>query len=95
VTVPAADRLSLAGLSPNPSTGTNLKVAFSLATAGAARIELLDVVGRRIATRELGALGPGSHLEPLPTDTRVPAGLYWLRLTQGPRALVARAVVTR
>ena len=75
VTVPTADRLALAGLRPNPSSGTNLKVAFSLADAGSTRLELLDVAGRRIATRELGALGAGTHLEPLPTDGRVPAGL--------------------
>jgi hypothetical protein len=94
VTVPAADRLALAGLRPNPSSGTNLKVAFSLAQAGSARLELLDVAGRRIVVRELGSLGAGTHLERLPTDARVPAGLYWLRLTQGAHSLVTRAVVT-
>ena len=94
VSVPGAAQLALAGLRPNPSSGSNLRVAFSLPDAGSARLELIDIAGRRIAAREVGGLGAGSHIEPLRTDSRVPAGLYWLRLTQGSHSLVTRAVVT-
>jgi len=80
-----------------PSTwrsGASLQVSFSLPNAGPARLELIDIAGRRIAMREVGSLGAGAHVEPLNPDARVPAGLYWLRLTQGSRSLVTRAVVT-
>ena len=93
VNVPALAQLSLAGLRPNPATGANLQVAFTLPSSAPARLELLDIAGRRIAGREVGSLGAGSHVEPLEAGARVPAGLYWLRLTQGSRALVVRAVV--
>ena len=94
VDVPGAAQLSLAGLRPNPARGSDLHVSFSLPDAGPARLELIDVAGRRVAMRDVGALGAGTHVEPLRTDSSVPAGLYWLRLTQGTRSLVTRAVVT-
>jgi hypothetical protein len=94
VDVPGVAQLSLAGLRPNPARGSDLHVSFSLPDAGPARLELIDVAGRRVATRDVGALGAGTHVEPLQTDSKVPAGLYWLRLTQGNRSLVTRAVVT-
>jgi hypothetical protein len=93
VEVPVLAQLALAGLRPNPATGANLQVAFTLPNSAPARLELLDIAGRRIAEREVGSLGAGSHVEPLGAGGRVPAGLYWLRLTQGGRALVTRAVV--
>jgi hypothetical protein len=95
VDVPRAARLALAGPRPNPSTGELLQVAFSLPSAEPARLELLDVAGRRVAGREVGSLGAGEHFETLRPDTHLPSGLYWLRLSQGPRALVARAVIAR
>jgi hypothetical protein len=94
VSVPAAARLALSGLRPNPARGSDLRVAFSLPDAAPARLELIDVTGRRIATHEVGSLGAGEHVERLQPESRVPAGLYWLRLTQAGRTLVTRAVVT-
>jgi hypothetical protein len=94
VDVPAASRLALAGLRPNPAPGTNLRVAFSLPNAGPARLQLIDVSGRRIGEREVGSLGAGEHLESIPTDGPVAAGLYWVRLERGGRSMVARAVIT-
>jgi hypothetical protein len=93
VDVPLVAQLKITGLRPNPGTGANLQVAFTLPNSAPARLELLDIAGRRIAEREVGSLGAGSHVEPLGAGARVPAGLYWLRLTQGGRALVTRAVV--
>src|SRR5437867_5806894 len=60
VEVPAALRLALEGLSPNPATGA-LNVSFTLPNAAPAMLELLDVSGRRIAAREVGSLGAGFH----------------------------------
>jgi hypothetical protein len=91
VEVPAL-ALALEGLRPNPAHG-QLAVSFALPTPDPARLELIDVAGRLIASREVGSLGAGSHVARLAEDTRVPAGLYWLRLIQGTRSLIAKGVV--
>jgi hypothetical protein len=77
---------------PNPSRGGALTVRFSLPTAAPARLDLLDVAGRRIASHEVGAgqhtldLGGGQHLAP---------GLYLVRLTQGTNTRTTRVAVLR
>jgi len=93
LTIPGATAgLALAGLTPNPAVG-GLKVAFSLTTGEPATLELVDVAGRRVAHREVGALGPGAHVLDLTGESRPPAGVYWIRLTQGARRLVTRGVI--
>ncbi len=94
VEVPPSARFALAGLCPNPSSGSDLRVSFALPVASAAGLELLDLAGRRIAVRDMGGLGVGAHVESLLPAGRVRAGMYWLRLTQGNRSLVARAALT-
>ena len=84
----------LSGVRPNPSPG-GLVAAFSLPDAAPARIEVVDVAGRRVLAREVGALGAGSHVVDLTRGERLPAGIYLIRLTRGGRALTARAVVIR
>jgi hypothetical protein len=77
---------------PNPSRGGALTVHFTLPTDAPARLELLDVVGRRIASHEVGMgqhtldLGAGHHLAP---------GLYLVRLTQGANTRTTRVAVLR
>ncbi len=93
IEVPRAPEFALAGARPNPATGP-LAVAFSLASNATATLELLSVNGSRVMTREVGSLGAGNHLVRLDEGARVPAGLYWLRLSQGGRSAVARVVVT-
>ena len=92
--IPSGYRLALEGLRPNPAQG-RLVVSFMLPSAEPATLELIDVTGRRVAGREVGSLGGGSHLLELGDGARVPAGLYWLRLMQGGRVLTARGVVAR
>lgn len=93
VDVPQAE-LALEGLRPNPAA-FELNAAFSLPSSALATLDLLDVSGRRIASREVGSLGPGNHTVRLNEAGPVPAGIYWLRLTEGARSLVARGVVIR
>jgi hypothetical protein len=93
VEVPAF-RLTLEGARPNPAV-SELNVSFILPAAAPAALELLDVSGRRVISREVGALGAGRHLLRLDQGTRVPPGLYWLKLSQSGRTLVARAAVVR
>lgn len=78
------------GVRPTPSRGA-IHVELSLADARPARLELIDVTGRRVATRELGGLGPGRHRVSLSGDLK--AGIYLVRLTQGTMARTAKAVI--
>lgn len=86
--------LALAGLMPNPAVG-DLTAGFSLESESSARLELLDVTGKVWATRDVGGLGPGSHVVSLGRSGLVPAGMYWIRLTQGGHSRVARGAVMR
>jgi hypothetical protein len=95
VDVPQRVELALEGMRPNPSAGGDGLVRFSLTGSGPARLELLDVSGRRIARRELDSFGPGRHeirFEPL---VRLAAGVYLLRLVEGTETRTARATVMR
>ena len=87
-------QLSLEGIRPNPSPGPML-VSFSLATGGPASLELLDVTGRRWIGRDVGSLGAGQHQLRLDGRERLPAGLYFLRLTQGDHTRMSRLVIAR
>jgi len=70
---------------------SGLSVAFSLPSARGARIDLLDVSGRVVAGREVGALGSGTHEILLPGP---PApGVYFLRLTQADHQSVRRTAI--
>ena len=83
---------ALRALSPNPTRGT-FRVEFSLDGSERATLELLDVAGRRMAVREVGDLGAGRHQ--VEWKERLPAGIYLVRLAQGRRAQVMKAVVVR
>lgn len=86
--------LALAGAQPNPSRDGRLRVRLALPSGAEARLELFDVTGRRLAARDVGALGAGQHLVDL-GEGRFAPGLYLLRLTQDGLTRTARAAVTR
>ena len=89
-----AVEFALKGVSPNPSKSERgVNIAFSLANARQATLSLYDVGGRRVAFREVGSMGPGRHTVNL--ASRLPAGMYVVRLSQGGRSLTARASVVR
>ena len=94
VDVPLGAVLALEGARPNPAVD-HLSAAFSLADDTPASLTLLDVMGRQVSRRDVGSLGAGRHVVPLDLATRTPPGLYWIRLSQGARSLLARAVVIR
>jgi hypothetical protein len=91
VDVPALE-LALEGLRPNPAAG-DLMASFTLPSAVPAQLQLLDVTGRVVLAREVGSLGAGNHVVRLSGKASVPAGMYWLKLTQSGRSLLARGVV--
>jgi len=94
VDVPRGLALTLEGLRPNPAVG-DLTVSFTLPSAAPARLELIDLSGRRLVDRDVESLGAGRHLLRLGESAQIAPGMYWLRLTQGGRALTARVSVVR
>ena len=86
-------RFALEGARPNPARGNRLNLWFSLPSSDAARLELMDVSGRRVADREVGSLGAGQHLVDLAEGRTLPAGIYLVRLTQGTNTRVGRVAV--
>ena len=84
---------ALEGVRPNPARGDGVEVAFALPSGASARLELLDVSGRRVRAREVGSLGAGRHTVNLTEGRSVNAGVYWVRLTQGADQRTARVVV--
>ena len=84
---------ALEGVRPNPASGRGLHVALALPTGAAARLELLDVSGRRVLARDVGSLGVGRHTVNLAAGRSVAPGLYWVRLTQGANRQTTRVAV--
>ena len=84
---------ALAGPHPNPARGSRLIVDFVLARPLPARIDLLDVIGRLVTTREVSSLGIGRHTLDLSAGRHLPPGLYMVRLSQGRDVRSLRAVV--
>ena len=93
VDVPASFALSLDPPRPNPGPG-DLTVAFSLPECGHASIDVLDIAGRRVMSRDVSAFAAGSHVVRL-ANSELPSGIYLVRLRQGARQLIARACVMR
>ena len=84
--------LSLDPVRPNPLRTGVLTVHFALPSGSAASLELLDLAGRRIATREVGSLGAGQHSLGLGEGCRLAPGLYLVCLRQGTNMRVTRVV---
>jgi hypothetical protein len=76
---------------PNPVAGA-AQLSFTLARATRARLELLDLSGRRAARILDASLASGAHRIAWPADA-LPAGVYWLVLTTPETRLARRVVV--
>ena len=79
----------------NPVMGGRLTVSFALPSAERATLEMVDVSGRAVARQDVGALGVGRHAVTLGDGTPLPAGMYFVRLTQGRQGAMARVTVLR
>lgn len=89
--------LALAPPRPNPAAGP-VAIAWTQPGAAPARLEVLDVGGRRVWSETFAAAaGANAHLWDLRDagGTRVAAGLYFVRVASGDRSASRRVVVTR
>lgn len=60
-----------------------------------AKLELFDVTGRRVWSRDLGSLVAGAHRVRVAEGMPLPAGVYAVRFVSGTEVRSARAVVLR
>ncbi|HEY2955512.1 MAG TPA: T9SS type A sorting domain-containing protein [Candidatus Eisenbacteria bacterium] len=86
--------LGLGGAHPNPARGM-VWARFTLAGGAPAALELFDLAGRRVLSREVGGLGPGAHRVGLSPASPLAPGLYTLRLRAGDRSISKPVIVTR
>jgi hypothetical protein len=91
---PGRLELSLDAPRPNPSTGA-LVCSFTLPDGNAARLDIVDIAGRRVVSREVGVLGSGTHRVSLGAGRRLPPGVYRVVLSQAGRRTTRQVVFTR
>jgi hypothetical protein len=94
IAVPERAVLALSAPEPNPARDA-LQVTFTLAGGRAAKLELLDVAGRRVQQWPLDGLGAGAHTRRFAPAGRVAPGIYALRLTEGGRTATRRVAIVR
>jgi hypothetical protein len=76
---------------PNPTRGT-IRIEMALARIEPAAIDVFDLVGRRVAHRDVA---PGAQTLTIQEAESLTPGLYVVRLTQGDLRIVRRAIVSR
>jgi len=91
---PIAAAFALESSAPNPAHG-ELALRFTLPDARPATLSLIDVAGRRVATREVGTLGSGHHVVRFADLARLAPGVYLARLEQAGRRASMRVVIAR
>jgi len=87
--------LALDPIQPNPASGSQLKLSFSLPEARAASVDLMDVAGRSALRREIAAMPAGRHLVTLDGLGGLRSGFYVVRLQAGGRAVTQRVMLVR
>jgi hypothetical protein len=79
--------------SANPSRGDPV-IEYAVSNAMPARLELYDVRGRIVESRNVSELGPGPHRTTF-SGLGIPAGVYFLRLAQGTSEATRRLIIVR
>lgn len=94
VDAPARLALAIGRPTPNPSSG-RVTFAISLPDGRPARLEVLDLAGRRVGSRDLAGLGVGRHTISLDEVAALAPGLYVAQLSQGGETRRARVIRVR
>jgi len=94
VEIALESRLALLGSRFDQVDG-RVVVRFSLAARAPARLEVLDIAGRRMLARDLSGLEPGEHVLTLDESARLPSGIYLLRIEQTGKQAKGKVAVIR
>src|SRR6185436_16728232 len=93
VEIPAAPRLAIEAARPNPASD-RAQLAFTLPVPARVRLDVLDLAGRVVISRDLDGTAGRQTLE-LPEVARLAAGLYVVRLEHGGNAVRSKLAVVR
>jgi ELWxxDGT repeat protein len=85
--------LALHGASPNPFEGRTA-VRFAVPEAARVSVDVLDVLGRRVAVLHEGPVEAGAHAVPWAADG-LPGGVYVVRLRAGGTTATRRVTLLR
>ncbi len=95
---PRADGGWLRGPFPSPTASAS-RLGLALDAPAPVTVEVVDLAGRIVARRSLGRYGPGPvevRVEPVGDDgSRLPGGVYFLRVRAGSAEAVRKWVVVR
>jgi subtilisin family serine protease len=87
---------ALSRLAPNPSNGPT-RAEFTLPRAANVKLQVIDPLGRVVATLVDGAFAAGRHQAMWSGEIsgrQAPAGLYFIRYTSPDRSMTRRVVIT-
>ncbi|NOT34000.1 MAG: T9SS type A sorting domain-containing protein [Candidatus Eisenbacteria bacterium] len=79
----------------SPPGSDVIRIEFALPRGPAPRLELIDVAGRRVASRTLAEYLPGQRSAEIRPASGTRTGVYFVRLTQGSRTLSRKVVLVR
>ena len=79
-------------VNPSPSRGA-ARMSFTLPSASRVTIELFDVRGARVMSRDLGVQPAGEHAWTWPQTSALAPGLYMARLTTGAGRIEAKVLL--
>jgi len=88
-------KLAIEPIAPNPTRGP-MVVAFTPGTTASARVDLLDIAGRKIQTVETGPLVAGQRsFVSLGIGITIKPGLYFVRISQSGKDASKRVAVVQ
>jgi hypothetical protein len=93
VDVPVAAGVALALYGDNP-VGPDVRVSLRLPDAAPATLELFDVAGRQLASRQVQGAGEHARVS-LSEGLALDSGIYFVRLTHGGASLTRRVALVR
>ena len=95
VSVPVSAEFALSRVYPSPAK-SGFSVSFSLPNGNPATLDVIDLAGRRVISRQVGTMGAGRHTLSLESESgRLPIGIYGVRLTQGSHVASSKVTVVR
>ena len=95
VRIPNDSRLQITQLTPNPAGKGPVTASISVPSGSSARLDVLDIGGRRVLAVPLASAALTRRVVTLPGVERLNSGLYWVQLTQGNRVERAKLCVVR
>jgi hypothetical protein len=79
-------------IQPNPMNETS-EISFNLNKKDNVKVEVLDLVGRHIATVANNELSAGSHSYVIRKDKIGASGFYFIKLTVGNTSCIKKIIV--